>query len=267
MSADNIPQAGARAIRFPFMTFLWPLIGLACLVGLWQAAVSLFQIPALILPAPASVWSALLQFRQLIWQGTLVTLNETLLGFLLAVAIGIPLAILLSEVQVLRQTLYPLLVVAQSVPKPAIAPLVLVWLGFGLLPKLAVAFLVAFFPIVIDTATGLQAVDPDLLDLMRSLKAGRLRTLRTVKLPSALPNIFAGLKVSVTLALIGAVIAEFVGSTAGLGYLVLNSTSQSEIALTFAALVMLGVVGIVLFEALQALETLLLPWAFRHSPN
>ena len=183
------------------------------------------------------------------------------MGFGLAVVIGIPLAVCVANSRMLNLALYPILVAMQSVPKVAIAPIILVWFGLGMESKLAIAFLVAFFPIVVDTATGLRSTPAGLLELARSLRASPLQVFAKVQFPAALPFIFSGAKVAVTLAVIGAVIGEFVGSVGGLGNLLLTANSQLDSPLAWAALVWLSVLGVLLFAAVALAERLLMPWA------
>ena len=175
--------------------------------------------------------------------------------------IGIPLAVAVASSRTLNLTLYPILVATQSIPKVAIAPIILVWFGLGIESKLAIAFLVAFFPIVVDTATGLRSTPPGLLELARSLRASRYQVFAKVQFPAALPFIFSGAKVAVTLAVIGAVIGEFVGSVGGLGNLLLTANSQLDSPLAWAALVWLSALGVLLFAAVALAERLLMPWA------
>ena len=182
-------------------------------------------------------------------------------GFGLALVIGIPLAVCVANSRLLNLTLYPILVATQSVPKVAIAPIILVWFGLGMQSKLAIAFLVAFFPIVVDTATGLRATPPGLLELARSLRASPFQVFMKVQMPSALPFIFSGAKVAITLAVIGAVIGEFVGSVNGLGNLLLTANSQLDGPLAWAALIWLSVLGILLFVAVSVTERIVMPWA------
>jgi NitT/TauT family transport system permease protein len=177
----------------------------------------------------------------------------------LAVVIGIPLAVRVANSRTLNLTLYPILVATQSVPKVAIAPIILVWFGLGIESKLAIAFLVAFFPIVVDTATGLQSTPSGLLELARSLRASPLQVFAKVQFPAALPFIFSGAKV--TLAIIGAVIGEFVGSVGGLGNLLPTANSQLDSALAWAALIWLSILGILLFAAVALAQRLLMAWA------
>jgi len=191
----------------------------------WEAATRTFRIPRFIMPAPSAILGEGWAWRYRFVEHTWVTLYETLGGFALSMAVGVPLAVLIVYSPALRAAIYPLIVIAQSVPKIAIAPVLLLVLGYGLVPKMVVAFLVAFFPVVIDTATGLAATPPELLDLSRSYRASAFKTFAKVRLPMALPFIFAGAKVAITLSVIGAVVGEFVGSDRGLGYVILSSTS------------------------------------------
>jgi NitT/TauT family transport system permease protein len=237
-----------------------PAITLAGLLVLWEWLVFRYDLPALLLPPPSAIAGELVRWRGLLFTHSLVTLYETILGFLLGIALGVPIAVAITTSRVLQNTIYPLIILAQSIPKVTIAPLFLIWLGYGILPKVFVGFLVAFFPIVIDTATGLSAVEPELIDLTRALSAPRLQTLWRIRFPHALPFFFSGLKVSITLAVIGAVIGEFVGSNQGLGYLILTGTAELKTAFVFACMFLLSVIGIGLFGALAAIERLLIPW-------
>ena len=225
-----------------------------------EAAVVALAVPQVILPRPTEIADQMVRFAPVIGQATAVTLGETLAGFFLAVAIGIPLGIVITYSPLLRSAVYPLLVVAQSIPKVSIAPLILIWLGYGMLPKIIVAFLVSLFPVVIATAAGLEAVEPDLLDLARSLRASTWQSFVLIRFPTALPFIFSGLKVAITLAIIGAVIGEFVGANSGLGYILMSSTANFNVPLGYACLVVLSILGIVLLAAVEWLETVALPW-------
>lgn len=203
------------------------------------------------------------------WRGdlvvqTLATLYETIVGYLLAIAISIPLAVAVVYSPLLQNTIYPILLSFQSMPKVAIAPLLLLWIGFGVMPKIAVVFLVCFFPIVVATASGLTAVPPALMDLIRSLSASSLQTFIKIRFPTAMPHIFVGLKIAITFAVIGAVIGEFVGSDQGLGYLILVSTSQSKTPLAFGALVILTIMSMILYYLVEFLEYWVVPWAPRN---
>ncbi|MBV9348751.1 MAG: ABC transporter permease, partial [Pseudolabrys sp.] len=207
------------------------------------------------------IWDASVKNWSLLLTETWPTFVESILGFLLAVAIGIPVAVCVANSRVLNLTLYPILIATQSVPKVAIAPIILVWFGLGLKSKLVIAFLVAFFPIVVDTATGMRATPPGLVELARALRASPFQIFTKVQFPAALPFIFAGAKVAVTLAVIGAVIGEFVGSLNGLGNLLLTANSQLDSPLAWAALVWLSLLGILLFAAVVVVERLAMPWS------
>jgi NitT/TauT family transport system permease protein len=245
---------------------IYPLIGVAVMVLLWQAYTQVFSVSRIVLPSPLDIIAASVARYDLLLRETWPTFLESVYGFGLAVAIGIPLAVCVANSRILNLTLYPILVATQSVPKVAIAPIILVWFGLGMESKLAIAFLVAFFPIVVDTATGLQSTPSGLIELARSLRASPVQVFAKVQFPAALPFIFSGAKVAVTLAVIGAVIGEFVGSVGGLGNLLLTANSQLDSALAWAALVWLSILGILLFGAVALAQRLLMPWAeFGHS--
>jgi NitT/TauT family transport system permease protein len=236
---------------------------LLVLVFLWQAACTTFGIPAFLIPSPVDVALRLYEKRELYLSHFLVTLYETTAGFLLAVVFGIVSAATIVVVPKLRTLVMPLLLVAQLVPKVAIAPLLLIWFGYGLIPKILVAFLVAFFPIVVNGASGLSAVQPELLELGQSLKASRWQTFWKFRMPTALPELFSGMKVAVTLAIIGAIIGEFVGGNRGLGYLIIVANQELDTALAFASIVLLSLMGIILYGSIELLERWLMPW---HQP-
>jgi NitT/TauT family transport system permease protein len=240
---------------------IYPLIGVAIILVAWQAYTRMFGISRIVLPSPSDIISASIERYDLLIRETWPTFLESVYGFGLAVLIGIPLAVCVANSRMLNLTLYPILVATQSVPKVAIAPIILVWFGLGIESKLAIAFLVAFFPIVVDTATGLQSTPSGLLELARSLRASPVQVFAKVQFPAALPFIFSGAKVAVTLAVIGAVIGEFVGSVGGLGNLLLTANSQLDSALAWAALVWLSVLGVLLFAAVALAQRLLMPWA------
>lgn len=239
---------------------LYPLLGVIVILALWQLYAALSGISPLVLPSPMEIGSVSIKRYDLLLQQTWPTFVETVLGFALALLIGIPLAVFVANSRLFNLMLYPILVAAQSIPKVAIAPIILVWFGLGISSKLALAFLVAFFPIVVDTAAGLQATPPGLLELAHALCASRRQVFFKVQMPAALPFIFAGSKVAITLAVIGAVIGEFVGSMTGLGNLVLAANAQLDGPLAWAALVWLSALGILLFAAVALVEWLMMPW-------
>ena len=240
--------------------YVVPAVTLAGVLLAWEAATGVFRIPRFIMPAPSAIFSEGWEWRYRFIGHTWVTLYETLGGFALSMLVGVPLAVLIVYSPTLKSALYPLIVLAQSVPKIAIAPVLLLVLGHGEIPKIIVAFLVAFFPVVVDTATGLAATPPELLDLSRSYRASAFKTFLKVRLPMAMPFIFAGAKVAITLSVIGAVVGEFVGSDQGLGYLILSATSYWKTELAFSAMILLSVMAIVLFGAVTLVERLVCPW-------
>jgi len=239
----------------------FPVLGIMLVVAVWQFYVVQFNVSTVVLPKPTLVLGAIVDKHALLLSEGWITFKECLYGFALAMVLGIPIAVALTSSRILSLTFYPLLVGTQSIPKVAVAPIILVWLGTGLESKLAVAFLVAFFPVVVDTAAGLQSTPPELLDLARSLRASRFQIFRKIQFPAALPFVFSGAKVAVTLAVIGGVIGEFVGSTEGLGNLLMVANSQINSPLAWASLVALSVLGILLFAAVVLAERIFMPWA------
>ena len=241
--------------------FLYPLAGTLIIILAWHYYVVLFHVPIVVLPTPMQVLHAMMTESKALLEEGWVTALECIYGFALAMAIGIPIAVTMTYSRIANQMFYPLLVASQSIPKVAIAPILLVWFGTGLQSKLAMAFVIAFFPVVVDTATGLRSTSPELLELARSLQCSRLQTFFKIQLPSALPSIFSGAKIAVTLAVIGAVIGEFIGSNEGLGNLLLTANSQLNTPLVWAALIVLSVLGMVLYGIVVLAEIILMPWA------
>ena len=240
---------------------VYPLAGFALILAIWQGYGDFFQISTIVLPTPTEIVAASREHYGLLLQETWPTFIESVCGFALALALGIPMAVAVANSRVLNLSLYPILIATQSMPKVAVAPIILVWFGLGMQSKLAIAFLVAFFPVVVDTATGLKETPPGLIELARSLRASRWQTFWKIQLPAALPFIFSGAKVAVTLAVIGAVIGEFVGSVDGLGNLLLSANAQLNGPLAWAALIWLSVLGILLFLAVVLAQKLVMPWA------
>jgi putative hydroxymethylpyrimidine transport system permease protein len=242
-----------------------PVVALiVALLGIWELYVDLGGADPLILPPPHAVAQSLYNDRGLLWSNFLVTAEEVLLGILVAAVAALLLASAMHFFVTLRGALYPLLIASQTVPIPMLAPILVLWLGFGIGPKLVVIALVSFFSIVVTTLAGFAAVDPDLIKLMRTFDMPRHRVFWSVELPSALPGVFTGAKIAVIVAVIGAVFAEQAGATSGLGYLFEQSIPQLLTARAFAAVVVLSVFAIVLFTLLTLAERLLLPWA--HQP-
>jgi len=246
------------------MNRLSPLAGILMFLAVWETGVWLFNVPRYLMPPPTEVAKMFVQeFPKLLFHGW-VTTYEMLLGYVLAVAIAIPLAIGITSSHRFDRFITPQLLFFQVVPKVAIAPLFLVWFGVGTTPKVLVAFLISFFPIVIDAAVGLRSMSSEMTDLARSMGATRWQLFARFRLPTSLPYLFSGLKVAATLSVAGAVVGEFVGADKGLGYLLLVTNSNMETALMFATIVALTVIGLVFFYLVEFLEAFLIPWHVTH---
>jgi NitT/TauT family transport system permease protein len=238
------------------------LLAFAGVLLLWEVACRAFKVPSFVLPAPSAIVLAAGQLGPARWaEHALATMQVALLGYLVAIAVALPLAIGITRSRMLSRTLLPWLVVIQSTPIVAIAPIIVVTMGAGLLPRVVITTLIAFFPLVISTATGLAAVPAELIELSRSLRASRSREYWQIRMPYAVPYIFSGLKVAVTLTVIGAVVAEFVAAEKGLGYLILVSTSTFKVPVAFAALILLVSGSLALYGLVSWLHKRLFPWS------
>lgn len=226
----------------------------------WEAAVRLFDIATFLLPPPSMVFVEFLEAPKYLAINALYTLFEAVLGFVLAIVLGLVSAVAIVHSVFLERTLYPYLVILNSIPKVALAPLFVLWLGVGLEPKVAIAMLIAVFPIVISTILGLRSIDPDMLNLAKISRASSLKVLLKIRLPNALPSMFSGMKVGVTFALIGAIVGEFVSGRVGLGAVILQAQGSFNSPRAFAAIIVLGVVGTSLFYLVEFAERVLLPW-------
>jgi len=240
---------------------LAPTIAFAAVLALWQASVWILRPPPFILPGVDRVISRLIAFGPGWVTHIVATVEGIVLGFVAAVVLGSLGAVLIVASDTIRRAITPLLVTIQIVPKIAFAPLILVWFGIGLTSRATIAFLIAFFPVLVNTAVGLVQVEPDLLDLARSIRAPRAWVFFRIRFPSSLPYFFAGLRVASTLAVIGAVIGEFVGSDVGLGYLIVIANNQIDTALGLAAIFLISLIGLLLYGAVVLLERLCMPWA------
>ncbi len=237
-----------------------PVIGIFGFLLIWEIAVNVFDLPSYLLPRPTEIARTLVDEWDSLQSNGLVTGYEMILGYVLAVVIGVPLAIGITSSNTFDRFITPILLFFQTVPKIAIAPLFLVWFGVGTMPKVLVAFLISFFPIVIDTAVGLRSISLEMIDLARSMGASRYQIFTQFRLPTSLPYLFSGLKVAATLAVVGAVVGEFVGADRGLGYILLVANSNLQTALLFAAIVVLTALGLILFYAIEILEHFMIPW-------
>lgn len=269
MSVASVPAGPVAAGPAPPRRRRWraraaryapPVIFALLVLGAWQLLVVVTGIPESSLPTPVEVAEAMWQDRALLAENAWVTIKEIVLGYLAAIVLGVGLAIPIATSRMIERSVYPWLVVSQMVPIPAVAPIIVIWTGFDLRPKVIVIMLVSFFPIAVNTIDGLRSADPDLMNLLRTLGARRWRRFRTAQWPAALPFVFSGLKIAAALAVIGAVFAEWVGSSEGLGYLILTFNNQTATAEMFAAITILALIGISLFGIVSLLERLLLPW-------
>jgi NitT/TauT family transport system permease protein/putative hydroxymethylpyrimidine transport system permease protein len=236
------------------------LLGAWELAARWDLIANALRIEDFLVPAPSDIAEALWQDRSLLAEDGWVTLREVVLGFLVALCAGVGFAVLLHLSDTLRRALYPLLVASQTIPIIVVAPILVVWFGFGITPKLLIIALICFFPITVNTLDGLRSVDPDLVKMMRTLDAGRGRILWAVEAPSSLPFLFSGAKIAVAVAVIGAVFGEWAGSDSGLGHLMLQASAQLLTARLFAAVVVLSAFAIALFGLLSLLERRVVTW-------
>jgi ABC-type nitrate/sulfonate/bicarbonate transport system permease component len=237
-----------------------PTLFLVTLASIWELWSRWRDVPRWLLPPPSVIATTLMEDRGLLVRHTGVTLAEVVLGFALAVVVGVALGAAIDASTILERAVYPLVIASQTIPVIALAPLFLIWFGYGLLPKVLITALIAFFPIAVNTVDGLRQTDPDILDLFRSLGASRWTRFRLAKLPSALPYIFSGAKIAVAVSVIGAVFGELFGSSQGLGYLLDRSMAQFLTARVFAAIALLSLMGITLFAIVALVERVLTPW-------
>ena len=260
--ADAIDRPPNGAVAF--LKRLTPVAGILVFLSIWQIGVMVYQVPAYLLPAPTTIARTFIdEFPRLLYHGWITT-YEMLGGYALAVAVALPLALAITSSKRFDEFVMPTMLFFQVVPKVAIAPLFLVWFGVGTTPKVLVAFLISFFPIVIDAAVGLRSMSPEMNDLARSMGASRTQVFAQFRLPTSLPYLFSGLKVAATLAIAGAVVGEFVGADKGLGYLLLTTNSNMETALMFATIVALTIIGLAFFYLVEFIEALLIPWHVTH---
>ena len=251
------------------MKWIAPVAIVVALLGAWELAArwdllaDALSVEPFLIPAPSDIAQALWEDRELLAENAWVTLKEVILGFAVAVAAGVAFAVALHLSPALRRAFYPLLIASQTIPIIVIAPILVVWFGFGIGPKLAIIALICFFPITVNTLDGLRSVDPELRKLMRTLDAGRRQTLLRVEAPAALPYFFSGAKIAVAVAVIGAVFGEWAGSDSGLGHLMLQASAQLLTARVFAAVVVLSVFAMALFGLLALLERRFAWWGER----
>ncbi len=237
-----------------------PLVIVLVAVAVWWLVTAQGWLAPYVLPSPGDTWTTFTDNVPYLAHNTWVTTYETVIGFALAVVIGELVAVIMHYSPSTEKTLYPIILVAQVVPKIAIAPLFVVWLGFGVAPKITVAVLMAFFPVVISGLAGLRSVDPEVIELTSTMGASKVKTFTKVMFPASLPQLLSGLKVAATLAVTGAVVGEFVGGNEGLGYVILQANGNIDTAMLFAALIIMSLLGIVLFLVIEIAERFLIGW-------
>ncbi|WP_285103473.1 ABC transporter permease [Promicromonospora sp. MEB111] len=263
-SRPTAPPVGGTPSGSRVLTLLaesWrPAAVLLALFALWWFVAWRELVPAYLVPSPGAVAETMVAEWAMLLEHTWVTTLETIVGFVLAAVIGVAAAVLLVYSRTAEKSLYPLILFAQVIPKIAIAPILVVWFGFGMTPKIVLAVLIAFFPVVVSAVAGLRSVDPELLEMSATMGASRWKTFRKIRFPGALPQLMSGLKVAVTLAVVGAVVGEFVGADRGLGYVLLLASGNLDAPLLFADLILMSLIGVVLFVLVEVLERLLIPW-------
>lgn len=258
-AGNEIPGRFVNARSMPrltsFATYVVTIIGA---IGIWELVKIVFSEPDYVLPSPLSVFKEIGSFHSLFLSGTWVTTQEVVVGFLAGSVIGIAGGTVVAYSTIAARTIYPAVVAAQSVPKIALAPLFIIWFGFGSLPKIVMAALLAFFPIMINVTAGLKEIDPDLVMMAKATKSSRWKIFRHIQLPLALPGVFTGLKLGITLATTGAIVGEFISGNSGLGAIVEAAQGQQQAAVAFAGIVLLSVISVILFYLIVGIENLLL---------
>jgi NitT/TauT family transport system permease protein len=233
------------------------------LFAVWELACRLLAVPSFILPAPSEIFQAAIQYREPLLFHGLQTLLTTIAGFALAIVVGVLLGVAVGSSAAVYESLYPLLVGFNAIPKVALVPVVVIWCGIGTVPAIITAFIISFFPITVNVATGLASVEPELRDVLRVLGASSYEVLRKVGIPRSMPYLFASLKVAITLAFIGSIVSETVAANQGIGFLMLSASSRFQVPLLFAALLLVAAMSIVLYAFCAMLERRMAGWAFR----
>jgi NitT/TauT family transport system permease protein len=238
-----------------------PLIFFAVLLILWEVLVELIKVPSFILPPPGDLWVSFLKKLPILGNHSVITFAEAIGGFVLSLVLGVAFAIAVVYSRHLQNTIYPLIVILYAMPKSAFAPLMVIWVGYGLFSKIAIAFLVAFFPIVVNTVVGLKEVEPELLELARINRGSQFDVFKKIRLPNSLPYMFAGIKVAIVLSVTGAIVAEFVAANEGLGYLILQANYSLDTAFALVILLILALLSLGLFWLVEIMQRKLAPWS------
>jgi NitT/TauT family transport system permease protein len=252
------PGSGARRQRFAGIRQM--LISFVILFLIWELAVYVFEVKSYLLPAPSLIWTEFVSRWAYVLDNTWITTSEIIVGYLIAIAVSVPLAVFVAYFPTMERTIYPIIVFLQIVPKIAIAPLFIIWFGFGFTPKILLVFLLSFFPIVVASISGFKSIDDETMELAQSTGASPWMIFRKIRLPHAMPAIFTGLKVAAALSSTAAVVAEFVASDSGLGYLLLRYNGDIETPMVFAIIIVLSIVGLIVYYAVEYIEKLAIPW-------
>lgn len=262
--APPAERQSSRVPRLPDATvalsWLLPLLVLVVALAAWEIAVRIDDTPRWFLPRPTDIAREMQDSRALLLQHTWTTAQEVLVGLSLALILGVLLAVIIASSRFIERAIYPAIVASQAIPIIALAPILLIWFGYGMTPKVIVVVLICFFPIVVSMVDGLRAADPDAIALLRSMGATRLQIMRIVRVPASLPNLFSGLRIAAAVSVIGALVGEWVGASSGLGYLMTRSAAQFQTPRLFAAVAIAALMGIVLFALVALVERLALPW-------
>ena len=240
-----------------------PWLAMAFFLVVWELVCVVFDLPEILLPRPTKVFAVFVQRIDILLAFCWDTLWTTVLGFLIAIAGGVMLGVLIGASPLIYSGLYPLLIAFNAVPKVAIVPILMIWVGVGALPAVITAFVISFFPIVVNVATGLATIEPEMIDVLKSLGASRIEILRKVGIPRAMPYLFASLKVAITLAFIGSVISETVGGNRGIGFLMLSAGARNDAPTTFAGLFAIAIMGVAMYAVCALVEKRMTRWAFR----
>ena len=248
-------------MKLSYKAIAEPLIFFVLLLLLWELLVEIVRVPKFILPPPRDLYEALVSKTHILMNHALITFAEAVGGFALSLFLGVGFAVSVVYSRHLQNTIYPLIIILYAMPKSALAPLMVIWIGYGIFSKMAIAFLVAFFPIVVNTVVGLKEVEPELLDLARIYKGSQAEIFRKIRLPNSLPYMFAGIKVALVLSVTGAIVAEFVAANQGLGYLVLQANYSLDTAFALVVLLILALLSLGLFLAVDVLQRKVAPWS------
>jgi NitT/TauT family transport system permease protein len=269
LAVQNEPSAQPLAQRLQKpMADIGPALGLmAVVLVVWEFVIRVFKVPTFVLPSPTAIVQSLIDSRVQLLSATRFTAAEVLLGFVLAAATGIVVALVIVRFERFGRALYPLIVLFQNVPKIALAPIFILWFGYDLAPKVLLIVVIAFFPVAIDMLAGLQSVEPSFVSLMKSVGASKTKILLRVRIPHSLPHLFAGLKVAITFSVIGAIVGEFSGANAGLGYVIQFASTQLDTPLIFSALLVVSVLGLAFYYIVEFAERLLVPWSPKYEEH